>query len=219
VGPVTLSQVEQAFINLGGEATWAEAFEELHRLRGGDFSYYLNWMNYKTTAFQVVQKHCAEYQKFREPARFEKVGVRFRLLFATVPPTTAIPSIVEPPHTPSATDLSDPSKPERVFQDTYRVLRDTKLARSVKDAAGYQCQVCSEVLILKGGLRYAEAHHLQPLGSPHDGPDVWENIICVCPNHHALLDYAALELDQAGFPDAAHKYVEYHNRLVHSVQA
>ena len=49
-------------------------FEDFHRLRGGDFSYYLNWMNYKTTAFQVVQKHCAEYQKFREPARFEKVG-------------------------------------------------------------------------------------------------------------------------------------------------
>jgi len=31
-------------------------------------------------------------------------------------------------------------------------------------------------------------HHLKPLGSPHDGPDVPENMLVVCPNHHVDFD-------------------------------
>jgi len=31
----------------------------------------------------------------------------------------------------------------------------------------------------------------QPLGRPHDGPDVAENILCLCPNHHVLFDNGA----------------------------
>lgn len=35
---------------------------------------------------------------------------------------------------------------------------------------------------------YAERAHIRPLGSPHDGPDDESNILCLCPNHHALFD-------------------------------
>jgi hypothetical protein len=203
MGPVTLSQIEKAFENLGGEAAWIDAFNELHRLRGGDSSYYRNWMNYRTTAFQKVQEHCPVYKKFKGPTRFEWMSPgRFRL--------------VESPQTPHAIDLDTPSKSERVLQETYRVLRDTKLTRSVKEAANYECEVCGETLVLGDGSLYAEAHHLQPLGSPHDGPDVRENIICVCPNHHALLDYAAIRLDKDSLPQAGIEFVEYHNRLANS---
>lgn len=33
---------------------------------------------------------------------------------------------------------------------------------------------------------YAEGAHIRPLGRLHDGPDVTENVLCLCPNHHAL---------------------------------
>ncbi len=29
----------------------------------------------------------------------------------------------------------------------------------------------------------------RPLGSPHNGPDAPDNILCLCPNHHALFDH------------------------------
>lgn len=36
---------------------------------------------------------------------------------------------------------------------------------------------------------YAEAAHVRPLGSPHNGPDTPDNILCLCPNHHVLFDH------------------------------
>jgi putative restriction endonuclease len=41
---------------------------------------------------------------------------------------------------------------------------------------------------------YAEAAHIRPLGWPHDGPDVAENVLCLCPNHHVLFDRWQLSL-------------------------
>ena len=39
---------------------------------------------------------------------------------------------------------------------------------------------------------YAEAAHVRPLGAPHDDPDVPENILCLCPNHHVLFDHGGV---------------------------
>ena len=63
------------------------------------------------------------------------------------------------------------------------------------------------------------AHHIQPLGQPHNGPDVIGNIICVCPNHHAELDYGVSSLL---LPSLRHstghnidaKYTDYHNQII-----
>lgn len=180
-GPVTLSQVERALQELGGEATWNEIINQVTKIRDNDYSYYLNWGNYQKTTFQVIQQHCPGYAKYRGPARFEKVGRRFRL--------QGIQASVKPPPTPIATDIGEPSQPERVKQETYRILRDTVLAREVKESNQHRCQICGQVLKLKDEIPYAEAHHIKPLGAPHNGPDVRENILCVCPNHHVLLDY------------------------------
>jgi predicted restriction endonuclease len=69
---------------------------------------------------------------------------------------------------------------------------------------------------LPDGRRYAEAHHIRPLGSPHNGPDVAGNILCLCPNHHAELDYGVrpLELNDLRKTNAHaidEAYVYYHN--------
>lgn len=92
-----------------------------------------------------------------------------------------------------AIDIGNPN-PDIVETITYRILRDTALARSLKDMYKNQCQVCGLVINLKG-QDYSEAHHLKPLGSPHFGPDISRNIIILYPNHHVMLDYGAIKLD------------------------
>ena len=41
---------------------------------------------------------------------------------------------------------------------------------------------------------YAEGAHIRPLGEPHNGADVPGNILCLCPNHHVLLDRGAFSV-------------------------
>lgn len=47
---------------------------------------------------------------------------------------------------------------------------------------------------MPGGGHYAEAAHIRALGKPHAGPDVPENVLCLCPNHHALFDNGGIHL-------------------------
>jgi len=39
-GPVTLSQVEKALEDLGGQATWDKILDQVTKLRNGDYSHY-----------------------------------------------------------------------------------------------------------------------------------------------------------------------------------
>jgi hypothetical protein len=113
--------------------------------------------------------------------------------------------------TPQAADIAEPESPQRVVTTTYRVLRDTVLARRIKAEQEYRCQLCNARITLADGTPYAEAHHVKPLGRPHSGPDVPENILCVCPNCHVLLDYGAVSLDSGMVKTIAPEYIWYHN--------
>lgn len=122
-----------------------------------------------------------------------------------------------PPETPAAADIDEPAARQGIM--TYRILRDTALARSVKEIHNYECQLCGHTINLPDGTRYAEAHHIRPLGTPHDGPDRRENIICLCPNHHAELDYGVQSIDLGLLcPERNHGinqiYVDYHNENI-----
>ncbi len=124
------------------------------------------------------------------------------------------------PSTPEATDLT---KPGRVETTTYRILRDTDLARRVKMLHNYECQICGHTIKFPDGSRYAEAHHIQPLGKPHHGDDCMGNIISVCPNHHAELDYGVLQLNLRGVRvvkghTVDPKYVAYHNEKIYKAK-
>ncbi|WP_407493823.1 YDG/SRA domain-containing protein [Pseudooceanicola sp. MF1-13] len=79
----------------------------------------------------------------------------------------------------------------RVPTTVQRIVRDTALGRKVKELHDYTCQVCGFRLDCAGGA-YAEAAHIRPLGAPHNGPDELANLLCLCPNHHILLDRGAL---------------------------
>lgn len=110
---------------------------------------------------------------------------------------------------------------ERVLSQSYRVIRDTKVSRWVKHVHRYECQLCRDTIRLKNGGFYAEAHHIQPLNKRHNGPDIVENVICVCPKHHVLLDYGVISLDQSQLRlisghDISNGYIAYHNTQIYS---
>jgi hypothetical protein len=116
-----------------------------------------------------------------------------------------------------AQDLDAPPA-ERVQTTVSRIVRDTWRTNRVKRLHNYKCQICGEGIILADGSAYAEGHHLQPLG--RDGPDVDENIICVCPNHHAACDFGAIplrveELRRVKEHLIGKRYIEYHNRVIY----
>ena len=124
------------------------------------------------------------------------------------------------PNVPEAINASqEPAAAKRALTQSERVIRDTRLTLYVKYLYDYQCQICGESIELGNKRFYAEAHHIKPLGKNHNGPDVIENILCVCPNHHAQLDFQAILIDKSNLRllpghEISDEYVEYHNRLV-----
>ena len=108
-----------------------------------------------------------------------------------------------------------------------RLIRDTAITRRVKALHGSRCQICGERLATPAGF-YAEAAHIRPLGAPHHGPDTLSNVLCLCPNHHALFDFGSfgiaddysllglpgkLRLQAPHRPDPAH--LAYHRQHIY----
>lgn len=90
-----------------------------------------------------------------------------------------------------ATDESGHYAPTARKQSTVnRLLRDSAQAKAIKRVYNHTCQICHIQLAI-GDQLYAEAAHIRPLGAPHNGPDSRDNLLCLCPNHHVLLDLGA----------------------------
>jgi hypothetical protein len=122
-----------------------------------------------------------------------------------------------------ASDVNDAAHPERRETILRRLIRDTATARALKLRHQNQCQICGFAVPLWDGLTYAEAHHIRPLGQPHNGPDSPGNILILCPNHHVQCDLGAIRLDLAllrRLPDHAidAEQIRYHNTTIAVVQ-
>lgn len=113
-------------------------------------------------------------------------------------------------------DLAEPTQPERISQTVSRIIRDTAMSSAIKLLYEDVCQICGACIDLRTRT-YSEAHHIRPLGAPHNGPDALGNLICVCPTCHVLLDYAAVSISLDGLQivrhDISQDHVAYHNRL------
>ena len=112
-----------------------------------------------------------------------------------------------------------PTEPVHTTTEVTRILRDNTVVKRLKLLHQYQCQICGYFIELPNGSRYAEAHHIRPLGGEHRGPDVEENILILCPNHHAECDLGAIKLDLEKIrlhPDhpIATSYIKYHNQKI-----
>lgn len=74
-----------------------------------------------------------------------------------------------------------------------RVVRDSMISIQLKRLYDYQCQICGLAIETKKGF-YAEGAHVRPLGAPHDGDDSTTNLLCLCPNHHVMLDKGSFSI-------------------------
>ena len=63
--------------------------------------------------------------------------------------------------------------------------RKAAIAYQIKAMYEWRCQVCGVVLESQN-QRIAEAAHIRPISL--EGPDQLSNLLCLCPNHHKLLD-------------------------------
>jgi 5-methylcytosine-specific restriction enzyme A len=119
----------------------------------------------------------------------------------------------------TANDINPASQPDRVLQRISRIIRDTAMSSELKLLYDHSCQLCGTQLTVCGRY-YSEAHHIRPLGRPHDGNDTRDNLLCVCPNCHVLLDYAAIPINPGSLRHLRHNLdaasVAYHNSLYNS---
>lgn len=117
-----------------------------------------------------------------------------------------------------ASDIGEPSPAQRRTVVSNRVVRDSSIARALKARYSNSCQICgSRLSDPTGEWAYSEGHHLRPLGAPHNGSDSEDNILVVCPNHHAMLDFAVLPLKSTTLRISKHSLnaasVTYHNDM------
>lgn len=85
-------------------------------------------------------------------------------------------------------------KPERKSYTTNSIIRDQGIPKKIKELYEYKCQICNTRLEAHN-YWYAEAAHIKPLGDPHEGDDMLENILCLCPNHHKLFDIGGIFIE------------------------
>jgi len=121
-------------------------------------------------------------------------------------------------------------EPDKVRSYTTRIVRDTLASAAVKESHQHVCQACSTRIALPGGA-YAQAVYIRPLGRPHNGPDTADNILCLCPNCHALFDGWAFAIEDDGTLIGAHsgtlneieahtvnrEHLAYHRRMYREV--
>lgn len=103
-------------------------------------------------------------------------------------------SVHAPDNTEAVADLPQPNA-DRVETTTSRIVRNTQAAKELKELYQYHCQLCGEARHRAPLEHYAEAHHIKPLGRPHEGPDERSNMLVLCPNHHADFDHGLVHVD------------------------
>lgn len=107
----------------------------------------------------------------------------------------------------------------RAMRSYSQVARNQSIVQQLKNTYENQCFICGLQLKLNEGKSYSEAHHIRPLGSPHNGPDTLDNLILLCPNHHVLADFGTIKLKPEKFAiklqhSVSKEHVKYHNKKI-----
>ncbi|WP_294283490.1 HNH endonuclease [uncultured Chryseobacterium sp.] len=114
-------------------------------------------------------------------------------------------------------DNIDNEKKVRIIREIESILRNKKLVEKIKKLYKNTCQICESQIRIGENTYYSEVHHVIALGNPHNGPDTINNMICVCPNCHVMLDFKFISLDTKKFKQLKHEIslerIKYHNSL------
>jgi putative restriction endonuclease len=96
---------------------------------------------------------------------------------------------------PSEAEEETTSPVGRKSVQSQQLIRSTKNKKSLEDWYGKVCQVCGNKLPAGRKKITIDYAHIQPLGSPHNGPDSTSNMLSLCPNHHRQLDTGAISIE------------------------
>lgn len=194
-----LEDVKNAFKNLGGVAMLPDVFDEYSKMHADPKYPTVRAAIYTHSSNSKAFKNKGDYFWSVDGIRQGKWGLRDFV----APLEPLIPEgNISPDH-------------QRV--EINRIMRDTTLAREIKNLVGNHCQLCDVTIVLPNGKSYCEAHHIMPLGLPYNGPDIQENIIILCPNCHVKCDYRiiSLELSQVrdNYQGIGERFLSFHNEL------
>lgn len=198
-----LEDVVSALKKLGGIADYSNIYKEVKKIRPQPLPD--SWQAIIRREIETASSDSGAY------------GGKRDLFFSVEGLGGGIWGLREYSNTPKAFDKDltglGSEETERSKIETYRILRDTELARKVKLLYNNKCQLCGSVIKLQDRT-YSEAHHIKPLGKPYNGPDKLENIIVVCPNCHVQLDYGAIKIEK--LIETKHtisqEYIDFHNK-------
>jgi putative restriction endonuclease len=177
----TGKQIRDQQLTLGNLALARSHLEGLpvRVIRGAELdSPYAPATGYRYDGLYIVEEHWVE------PGRSGFLVWRYRLGREGDQPV---------PWPPTAEPASPAGLPKKTKTTILRILRSTPKARHVKERHHHRCQVCGTQILTKGGP-YAEGAHVKGLGAPHNGPDVEDNILCLCPNHHVMFDAGSFSI-------------------------
>ncbi|HOJ12341.1 MAG TPA: HNH endonuclease [Clostridiales bacterium] len=85
-------------------------------------------------------------------------------------------------------------EPEKKLRTFIATNRNLTIVKYLKNLYENKCQICAESIEISNNQFLCEVHHIIPLGI-HNGADVLENMIVLCPNHHAMFDRGAITID------------------------
>jgi len=85
-------------------------------------------------------------------------------------------------------------EPKRVKSITLRRVRDTKKSIELKKIYDNKCQICNYSFPNYIESGYSEVHHVWPMAD--NGDDDFDNMLVLCPNHHAEFDYGVMQFSQ-----------------------
>jgi len=100
----------------------------------------------------------------------------------------------DPDSIPVPIDLNGP--PNKIKCRITRFIRDTQKSQKLKELYKNHCQICNYRIEINESICYSEVHHIWPL---HDGgDDDFDNMVVLCPTHHAEFDYGVICIDISG---------------------
>jgi 5-methylcytosine-specific restriction endonuclease McrA len=140
-----------------------------------------------------------EYDLLRLPAphhrwRTQASGIRLEPKVARAIDAAAARMGLRPTGTSENDDGSDTGSPQKRERLVEAYDRDQTLANELKRLYGGQCQICGSVPFNGVYGEISEAHHIKWLS--RGGPDSRDNLILLCPNHHAAMHSADPEFDR-----------------------
>lgn len=143
-----------------------------------------------------------EYVSFKKMTKFnlyrdsitliDKLGLENNNIKSLLTKSTVIKSSSLNTHDVELTAIDFEEPPKRIKTIVRRIIRDTYKTLKIKEKYNYECQVCGYILEIDSD-RYAEVHHIWPLGE--GGLDNFDNMIVLCPNHHAEFDLCNIAID------------------------